>query len=188
MDSSKTRSGRRRWTPKQRQRFLVRFHESKLTQRDFANQHGVGFLGELLVREKLESEGREVKHFGNQSGYDLWYGKGTVEVKIDVKASRGDPIRDEFRAWGWALLSTSKKRKLSCTHFVCIALDATLMPHAYHVIPSSKVKAFPHAAGRFKSVMHAYGSMPACTRNSPVMPEAQQSQSLISLGVAHFTC
>jgi hypothetical protein len=42
MDSSKTRSGRRRWTSKQRQRFLARFQESTLTQRDFATQYGVG--------------------------------------------------------------------------------------------------------------------------------------------------
>jgi hypothetical protein len=42
MDSSNPRSGRRRWTSKQRQRFLARFQESKLTQRDFANRHGVG--------------------------------------------------------------------------------------------------------------------------------------------------
>ena len=42
MNSTKIRSGRRRWTFKQRQRFLARFHESKLTQRDFAKQHGVG--------------------------------------------------------------------------------------------------------------------------------------------------
>ena len=42
MYSSKKRSGRRRWTSKQRQRLLARFHESRLTQRDFAVRHGVG--------------------------------------------------------------------------------------------------------------------------------------------------
>jgi len=40
MDSSKT--GRRRRTPKQRQRLVARFHRSRLTQRDFAARHGVG--------------------------------------------------------------------------------------------------------------------------------------------------
>jgi transposase-like protein len=55
MDSSKTRSGRRRCTSKQRQRLLARFHESKLTQRDFAKQHGVG-LSTLNKWLRLERE------------------------------------------------------------------------------------------------------------------------------------
>jgi transposase-like protein len=42
MYSSKSGVGRRRWTAKQRQRFLARFHQSQLTQRDFATRHGVG--------------------------------------------------------------------------------------------------------------------------------------------------
>jgi len=42
MNTSKTGSRRRRWTSKQRQRFLARFHQSQLTQHDFATQHGVG--------------------------------------------------------------------------------------------------------------------------------------------------
>jgi transposase-like protein len=55
MYSSKSRSGRRRWTDKQRQRLLARFHESQLTQRDFANRHGVG-LSTLSKWLRLESE------------------------------------------------------------------------------------------------------------------------------------
>jgi hypothetical protein len=55
MNSSKIRSGRRRWTSKQRQRFLARFHESKLTQRDFANRHGVG-LSTLVKWLRLERD------------------------------------------------------------------------------------------------------------------------------------
>jgi hypothetical protein len=42
VSSTKIPSRRRRWTSKQRKRFLANFHESKLTQRDFANRHGVG--------------------------------------------------------------------------------------------------------------------------------------------------
>jgi len=55
MYSSKSRSGRRRWTPKQRQRLLARFHESQLTQRDFAGRHGVG-LSTLSKWLRVESE------------------------------------------------------------------------------------------------------------------------------------
>jgi transposase-like protein len=55
MYSSKNRSGRRRWTSKQRERLLARFHENQLTQRDFANRHGVG-LSTLSKWLRVESE------------------------------------------------------------------------------------------------------------------------------------
>jgi len=42
MYSSHIGSGRRRLTSKQRQRLLARFHQSQLTQREFANQHAIG--------------------------------------------------------------------------------------------------------------------------------------------------
>jgi transposase-like protein len=42
MDTSKTGSGRRRLTSKQRQRLLAKFHQSQLAQREFANQHAIG--------------------------------------------------------------------------------------------------------------------------------------------------
>ena len=49
------RSGRRRWTAKQRQRFLARFHQNQLTQRDFATRHGVG-LSTLSKWLRVENE------------------------------------------------------------------------------------------------------------------------------------
>src|SRR5271156_5606447 len=55
MNSSKSQSGRRRWTDKQRQRFLARFHQSQLTQRDFAGKHGVG-LSTLSKWLRVENE------------------------------------------------------------------------------------------------------------------------------------
>ena len=39
---AKSGSHRRRWSSEQRDQFLAAFHESKMTQRDFANSHGVG--------------------------------------------------------------------------------------------------------------------------------------------------
>ena len=42
MDTSKTGTGRRRLTFKQRQRLLTKFHQSRLAQREFANQHAIG--------------------------------------------------------------------------------------------------------------------------------------------------
>src|ERR1017187_9100486 len=55
MDTSKTGSGRRRWTRKQRQRLLAKFHESQLTQSEFANQEGVG-LSTLSKWLRLERD------------------------------------------------------------------------------------------------------------------------------------
>lgn len=55
MYSSKSGVGRRRWTAKQRQRFLTRFHQSQLTQRDFATRHGVG-LSTLSKWLRVENE------------------------------------------------------------------------------------------------------------------------------------
>jgi transposase-like protein len=41
MHTSKSGSGRRRWTSKQRQRLLARFHQSQLTLKQFATRQGV---------------------------------------------------------------------------------------------------------------------------------------------------
>ena|ERR1035437_5446699 len=54
MYSSKSGVGRRRWTAKQRQRFLARFHQSQLTQRAFATRYGVG-LSTLSKWLRVES-------------------------------------------------------------------------------------------------------------------------------------
>jgi transposase-like protein len=55
MNFSKSGSGRRRRTAKQRQRLLARFHQSHLTQRDFATRHGVG-LSTLSKWLRVEGE------------------------------------------------------------------------------------------------------------------------------------
>jgi transposase-like protein len=55
MDSSKAGSGRRRWTSKQRQRLLARYHQGHLTLRDFATRHGVG-LSTLSKWLRLERD------------------------------------------------------------------------------------------------------------------------------------
>jgi len=55
MDTSKTGSGRRWWTRKQRQLLLAKFHQSQLTQSEFATQKGVG-LSTLSKWLRLERE------------------------------------------------------------------------------------------------------------------------------------
>ena len=53
MISSKNDLVRRRRTPAERQDLLARFHQSQLTQRDFAARHGLGLstLGKWLREE-----------------------------------------------------------------------------------------------------------------------------------------
>jgi len=53
MNVSKNGQVRRRKTFEQRQRLLARFHQSQLTQRDFAARHGIGLstLGKWLPVE-----------------------------------------------------------------------------------------------------------------------------------------
>ena len=52
---SKSRSRRRRWSSEQRDQFLASFHESKMTQRDFASNNGVG-LSTLVKWLRVERE------------------------------------------------------------------------------------------------------------------------------------
>jgi transposase-like protein len=53
MTSSTDVPVRRRWTRKQRQQLLARFHQSQMTQEAFAARHGIGVstLGKWLHRE-----------------------------------------------------------------------------------------------------------------------------------------
>ena len=60
MDTSKTGSARRRWTSKQRQRLLARFHQGHFTLRDFATRHGVG-LSTLSKWLRLERDAVSAK-------------------------------------------------------------------------------------------------------------------------------
>jgi len=60
MYSSKTGSGRRRWTSNQRQRLLALFHQNEIKQRDFAVRHGVG-LSTLSKWLRLEREATPAK-------------------------------------------------------------------------------------------------------------------------------
>jgi transposase-like protein len=55
MYSSKSGSVRRRRTPEQRRRVLVRFHKSQMTLRDFAVRHGIG-MSTLSKWLRVESE------------------------------------------------------------------------------------------------------------------------------------
>ena len=115
-----------------------------------------GYLGELLVKAKLEKEGLEVTHRGNQSGIDLEYNRLNRSFKIDVKYS--EPKHDfekNVTNWGWALQHENKKKPISCTHFVCLAVDQKLECLAYYIVNRQCLEHFGRPfSGRFKKVNH----------------------------------
>ena len=132
---------------------------------DYMNKSTVvGYLGEVVVREKLSSKGLVVFHKGNQSAYDLATSSG---VKIDVKA--GSP-RDEFGAgrefWGWALKSQSKKRDINFSRIICVAFTEKYDIHGFYTVLVSNLEHFPPAIPRFKGVERTYNHF----ERVPVLP------------------
>lgn len=116
-----------------------------------------GYLGELLVIQKLLDEGHEIIQKGNQSGYDIEI--PNKEIKIDVKFST---IKTEVANcppyWGWALKHKNKQKEISCSHFVCVAVDKELKPLNYYIIKASNLCHFPSSAiGQFKNVERSFG-------------------------------
>jgi hypothetical protein len=112
-----------------------------------------GYLGELIVKTRLESEGCIVEQKGNQCGYDLEF----ENIKIDVKTSTLKEETPGKLGWGWALKQKSKKRKLSCTHFVCLALDKKNNEKAFYIIRKEDIGKFPANSKRFKNVENRFG-------------------------------
>lgn len=119
----------------------------------------VGYLGELIIKNKLEKEGYKVTHRGNHGKYDLEFFKNEVLYRIDVKTST---FKDEHKwghkYWGWPLVISTKD--LTCSHFVCLALDEKYNEKAMYIISQKKVKFFSKALGQFKSVKHGFGLFP----------------------------
>jgi hypothetical protein len=124
-----------------------------------------GYLGELLVKDLLESEGVSVEHRGNQSGFDLQFSLA-AEIRVDVKMSTP---KDEYKwgadYWGWALVQESKKKKLTATHFVCVGCSTKLEIERLFVVAAKDVNRFPQGIGQFSKVKHGMillrGNFPA---------------------------
>jgi hypothetical protein len=63
--------------------------------------------------------------------------------------------------WGWALRHKNKQKEISCTHFVCVALNKNLNPKKLYVIKSSDIERFPQSAIRqFKNVKNGFVIFP----------------------------
>ena len=107
-----------------------------------------GYLGELMVRKKLMEESKEVIHKGNQSNYDLKVDNYLIDVKL---SSLKEEIKYFNHHWGWALNHTNKKRKISCTHFVLVALNKKYNVENFFIIKANDVEKFPSGIGQFRS-------------------------------------
>ena len=148
-----------------------------------------GFLGELLVAQRLRQEGGEVILKGNQSGHDLELHKGSI--KIDVKLST---LKSEVKGcpkyWGWPLRFDRNADKLvSCTHFVCIGVNDDLLPVRYYVIKSGDLLKFPQCTiPQFKNVRHGLVKLEKWESFQEVRQAIQSyfltSKDLIDTGVA----
>jgi hypothetical protein len=106
-----------------------------------------GYLGELLVFDKLKKEKLHVVQKGNQSGYDIEMLNSNI--KIDVKLST---IKMEINGcppyWGWALKHENKKRAVTASHFICVALQDDFSVKDYYIIQAKDLKMFPSSAIR----------------------------------------
>lgn len=117
-----------------------------------------GYLGELLVMQHLKREGYTVTQRGNQSGFDLIIEE--LNAKVDVKLSILQ-VGKIPQHWGWALKHENKKRRISCSHFVCVALDKGLNTINYYIIKAKHLNKFPKSGmGRFKGVSNGLVVLP----------------------------
>jgi len=119
-----------------------------------------GFLGELLVKNKLKQEGHNFKHIGNQADVDLELKNSNS--RIDVKTSiLKREIKNLPEYWGWALKQKSKKRKISSSHLICIALFKDLSIDAFYIIRTKDLKEFQKSPiGRFNKVEKGFMVFP----------------------------
>ncbi len=120
-----------------------------------------GYLGEILVRADLVCSaspgGPTLQAKGNQSSIDLELKSGgRVLMRIDVKTST---LKSEERGtpdyWGWAL-AQGKKKPVSGSMFVCVALDDSFASRAYYLVRERDLSEFAleNGIGQFKNVTH----------------------------------
>ncbi len=117
-----------------------------------------GYLGELYVKRKIESEIKgtswKIEHRGNQSGFDLLLNEN---IRIDVKLST---LKCEFNKkimhWGWAL-QFDRTENIKWDYAICVALNKKYVPGSYYIINHNDCEDFPRGPGQFKNVSHGFG-------------------------------
>lgn len=147
-----------------------------------------GFLGELLVKKRLVSEGIPTEHLGNQNGFDLRFVANGIIVCADVKMSMP---KDEFKwgieCWGWALQHENKKKNPPTTHYICVGCSELLELEVLYVVPKSRVIDFPKGIRQFSKVKHALVLNREALTSTVKAPESELytlSQQLLAEGAA----
>jgi hypothetical protein len=138
-----------------------------------------GYLGELNVLQKLQSDGYKPEHLGNQSGYDILLDK----VKIDVKTSELKKDGSDDDIWGWALLRKDKPIKYDAA--VCVALDKKLDVDAYYCIFRQNVEKFESQDKRFTNVFyrfHKFLNTPDSNSSKKLIEAYEQSEQFLKDG------
>ena len=113
-----------------------------------------GYLGELLVYQKLQKEELKPEQLGKQSGYDIH----VKNVKIEVKTSS---LKDDgfgITNWGWTLLRKNQEIKYDLV--ICVALDDNLNVEGYYCISKKNLTSFLSPHGRFTSIMNRFQKFP----------------------------
>lgn len=112
-----------------------------------------GYLGELYVKQKLEAEGFEIEHKGNQSNVDLIIHKH--QLFIDVKLS-SKKFQKNISSGLWTFaLRQSSKNKIKCTHFVCVALNEAFDVVSYYIVRANDLDKIPGPLdSRFSKVLN----------------------------------
>lgn len=138
-----------------------------------------GYLGELIVLQKLQNEGYPPQHRGKQSDFDI----KLDGVKIDVKTSilKKDGHYDEI--WGWALVRKDKPIKYDVA--VCVALDKKFEVVSYYCIFSPKVECFKIPHGRYTNVLnrfHKFSHPPDANSPKKIIDAYEQSEQFLKDG------
>jgi len=113
-----------------------------------------GFLGELIVLQKLKSEGLDPIHLGKQSGVDI----NVKGLKIDVKTSELKDDGFETKNWGWALKRKGKEIKYDVA--LCVALDEELNTAGFYCIYQENVLSFESQSPQFPTVLNRFQKFP----------------------------
>jgi hypothetical protein len=108
----------------------------------------VGFIGELIVIEKLIEEGMDPKHIGGKKKYDIECNGKRIEVRTSSSRSQ----KDESKVWGWNLRKINQKES-NCSHIICIQLDDKLDATKYLIIKSEDVKHFPESKTKYDLII-----------------------------------
>jgi hypothetical protein len=119
------------------------------------NKSGViGYLGELIVFQKLRQENYQPELLGKQSRVDIIVNGFTIDVKTSRMKNDGFGID----VWGWALQRKDSTVKYNIA--ICLALDTELNVAGYYCIYGKYIDSFQSSHERLTSVISRFQKFP----------------------------